>query len=407
MTFSSTTRSLATACIITAGIAFSVGTPAYAADQTSPSLIVRSDIGQGVGDKTVTIDIHANDAENIDESATRLIDPATGKPAKEVTVENGRHVLVDDADGGVSYQFIPVEGFKGGTSESIYQWGQDTEGGGMTAEILVEIAPAETPFTLKAKSDKGYGVDDKIVTIDIHANDGDGVDEAATRLIDPVTGKPATEVQVDNGTHKIVPDADGGFSYQFVPVAGLKEVTNESIYQWVQDTEGRGMTAEILVSIVTSDMASSTPVIDTLPPKEEAPVVTPDPFEAIQETLVEPPVEAPVVETAPVEVVPAPVVSEPVVEAPVEVVPASTDIAPVVPADVQGEFIAPVVTEPVVEAPVASQTPNAGGEALALTGVDKQSNEATFVGGIVLIVLGAVMALKARASKIAGLVGTN
>lgn len=446
-------RTLATACLLTAGMLLSAGAPASAAE-TAPAPV--SDYASHMQGDFTAINLYLldNDVPEspyvIDHSTIAFVD-ASGNKSDTITSDGHTYTLVRDTAGKVRYSNIKLDPrFSGETKEVTYGWNSyvlDANGvkqyqGFQTAVIVLQInpsstAPAPAPVAPKVMSDIGYGKGDTVVSIDIHANDGANINEAATVLYDPATGKPAKEVTVANGTHKLVADADGGFSYQFVPVAGFKGGSVEKIYQHVQDINGLGMTAEIVVEITAVEQASSTPVITpdeqasstpVITPDEQAsstPVITPDeqasstpvltPGEQASSTpvltketpeAVEPAiVDAPVVETAPVEVTPAPVEVEeasaevaPAVasEAPSVVAPASSDIVPAVIAEV----VAPAVLEAPVEAPVAVQAPVVEGEGLALTGADTKPYEAPLFAGIGLLFLGAVVALRTRSSKV-------
>lgn len=402
-----TLKRLAIACVLSAGMLFSVAAPAVHAAPATPISKPTSDTASAVqGESQIILDILANDATYsemfiLDHASVAFVD-AAGNKVNTLTANGMTHTIVRNADGTVAHDQIDLNPAFNGTTEVTYGWNNYVEMDGVrydqgfqTATITVTVTPSGTPVDEPTEAvvpnstindDFGKGTGDAIVSIDIHANDvpseGGTIVEADTLLISDA-GVQGTEVQVANGTHKLVADADGGYSYQFVPVAGFKGGTTETVNQVVSDSNGAVGTATISVQIAAVE---ETPVEET--PAEEIPVEeTP-----VEEVPVEEiPEETPVEEVPDISTVPVTIPTEN----------PQPDLS-TVPVNQPADF--PVSSGDDVFVPTASMNEGFETEELALTGVQDKGSMLAGIGGVLLMIGGGMLALKARVAKHAGAV---
>ena len=205
------------------------GTPATATvtiDYVDPLPVPEAtdDVSEGNEPGTpVTVDVLENDDEGLLPETVRLIDPETGEPATEVVVPGEGTWTVENG----LVTFTPEDGFTGDPTPIEYT-AEDADGNSATATVTityVDSTPEEPAPAPQASDDSSYGnVPGTPVTVDVLANDDEGLLPETVRLIDPETGELVTELvvpgegtwTVENGLVTFTPE--DGFEGDPTPV---------------------------------------------------------------------------------------------------------------------------------------------------------------------------------------------
>ncbi|MBW1639964.1 tandem-95 repeat protein [Microbacterium resistens] len=164
----------------------------------------------------VTVDVLANDSDNLDPSTVNITDPNTGEPTKELVVP-GEGVWVVNDDGSIT--FTPEEGFPGNPTPIDYTV-SDTDGNEVGATVVVTYLPV-------ANDDESLDNEPGTpVTLNVLENDSPDLDPSTLNITDPATGQPTKRLAVpgegvwtvnDDGTITFTPEE--GFDGEPTPIA--------------------------------------------------------------------------------------------------------------------------------------------------------------------------------------------
>jgi len=259
------------------------GTPATATvtiDYTDPLPVPEATDDRSEGNEPgtpVTVDVLANDDDGLLPETVRLIDPETNEPATEVVVPGEGTWTVEDG----KVTFTPEEGFTADPTPIDYT-AEDENGTPATATVTityVDPAPEEPTPAPEATDDASYGnVPGTPVTVDVLANDDQGLLPETVRLIDPETGELVTELVVPGeGTWTV---EDGKVT--FTPEEGFEGNPTPVEYS-AEDENGTPATATVTIEYETvpeePQPEEPTPSPEPEEPQPEEPAPSPAPEE--------------------------------------------------------------------------------------------------------------------------------
>ncbi|GIG28980.1 Ig-like domain-containing protein [Cellulomonas marina] len=209
----------------------------------------------------VTVDVLENDSTTLVPGTVELLTPGTGTPTTTLVVPGEGTWTVDPATGAVT--FTPEDGFEGDPTPVTYR-AEDEDG--QPAQATVTITYVE-PGAPAAVDDEDLGnTIGEVVTVDVLANDSEGLDPTTVRLVDPATGDPVTSLVVPGEGSWTVDPGTGAVS--FTPQAGFGG--NPTPVDYVAaDAEGAAVRATVTITYVPA------PVPDASP--SPSPSVTPAP----------------------------------------------------------------------------------------------------------------------------------